>query len=759
MLNLGECFVAMNQLIKRICLLVWMCVCAYLGEVHGQCNGGVNMGTLVPTSGFQTVGCVMAGQYYTFNASAGTTYTFSFCQGGGSAPFSFDTYLTVLTGAGVPVAGAFNDNACFPTLAQVVWTAPTNGTYRILVSLPAPGCGSNGVCGTLAYRGVPPFGPGTTCLNPQVIGSLPYTLNGVTTCGAGDDYSSAMVCSSVYMDGDDYVFAYNSPGNECVNLAVTGTGNWVGLFVVRGCPNIASSVCVAKAESGAGNPSLSWVDLVAPGTYYFIVSTLPPPQCTPFNLAVTRCPTGRDCADPRMVTGLPYVESGTTCGFGDEYGSSACGSDGYMDGDDFVYAYTAAGPECIDVFLSNTLGWTGVFVLDGCPDGAGTNCIASRTSILGNPPLAGVSLPGAGTYYIVVSTDPAPQCTPFDIRVDTCQPPVPCGLNPPPDNICMGATDISGYSSFCGRTDTLAYTADIPGNLSGQFCATIENNHWFTFVADTTVVNFYFQVSECYFGDGIQARVFSTGDCMNFVAASTCLNPGMEGNGGITASGLVVGQRYYLMVDGYARDDCEYVVSWDGGPLPVEFGEVSARRSGAGVLVEWETYSETRSMGFYVERGRSVVKRGAGEMAWDVVGFVAGAGESRILQRYGLVDKGADGSAVWYRVREVDLEGYGHCSEWVGVKGEAAGNAVLGLAPNPGNGLVRLEYVLAEAGLVEVKVHDLQGRVVWVSGVERMDAGTHGLVVDLRGVGEGVYLCGVNLGGEVVWRRVVVSSQ
>jgi hypothetical protein len=728
---LMRCTAAITFIVILLCLPL---------AVRAQCGGGTLAGNLTPTGSFQTVACVNAGQYYTFNATVGSTYTFSFCQGGGSAPFSFDTYLTITDNAGVPVAGAFNDNFCFPIWSEVTWTAPSTGTFRIRISLPAPGCGSNAICATMAYRGVAPFGPGTTCANPMPISSLPYTLNNVTTCGAGDDYSSAMTCTSTFMDGDDYVFRYTSPGNECINLSVTGTTNWVGLFVVLGCPNAGGSTCIAEAESGAGNPALSWVSLTAPGTYYFIVSTLPPPQCTPFNIHVELCPTGRTCADPRAFSTLPYVQNNlTTCGFGDDYSSADACNSTYMNGDDFVFAYTAASAQCIDVFLSNTSGWTGVFVLNGCPNQVGATCLGSNTSILGNPPLQGVSLPAAGTYYIVVSTQPSPQCTPFDIRVDTCTPPPPCGLNPPPEDLCLNAIDISGYTTFCGRTDSVLYRADIPGNLSSQFCATIENNAWFSFIADTTTISFFLGVNDCYFGDGIQARVFSTTNCNTFTAVSTCFNPGTQTSGSITATGLTVGQRYYLMIDGFARDDCEYSISWSGGPLPVTFSHVEAYTRGEEVVIQWKTSTETNNAGFWVERGRPGGTRELGGISWENIGTLPGGVNGSFERAYRLIDP-AGGEGAFYRIRQVDLDGNQQYSEVVTV---AAAGAPVGdwlvVWPNPAQDRCHFEFEVMEAAPVRLELFDLAGQRHRVLDAGRLDIGSQQVELSTADLAAGVY--------------------
>lgn len=738
-------------------------LCVLLGwgvTLNAQCTGGINSGAITPTAAFQTIACVNAGRYYTFAATAGATYTFSFCQGGGSAPFSFDTYLTILDNGGTPVASGFNDNFCFPIFSEVTWVAPASATYRILVSLPAPGCGTNAICATLAYRGTNPPGPGVNCSNPMIIPTLPYTNSGLTTCGNGNTYNSTHACGSTYMNGEDFIFRYTSPGNECINISLTGTTSWVGLFVYNGCPNTVGTTCVAQATSGSGNPSLSSVSLTAAGTYYFLVSTLPPPNCTPFNISITRCPTGTTCGYARVIPSLPYTQSSlTTCGFGNEYNSTHACNDAYMNGEDFIFTYTIPGPQCVDIFTSNTDDWTGLFVYNGCPDLVGTTCIASNVSIYGNPTLLGTLLPSAGTYYFMVDTKPAPNCTPFDILVDTCRPAVPCGTNPPATNGCAGATNITGYTTFCGSTDTSIYNADGPGNLTGTFCGTIENNSWWSFVADTSVVNFFFTVYNCYHGNGIQAQVLSTSNCSTFTTASTCFNPMTQSNGTITATGLVVGQTYYLMVDGYADDDCDYTVTWDGGPLPVQFGNVNAMAVDGRVHVNWETLAETNCKGFYVERGSADPDGEVGGLHWEVAGYQPGQGDHQGLQTYYFEDAAPLTGEGFYRVREIDFDGFSSYSEILHVT-EALGssNQLLEIYPNPAKDRLNLTLGFAEASAAHLRLIDISGKEVYRADLGEFAVGTYARSIELPSLSNGVYFYQIQLGHASVNGKLIIAQ-
>ena len=120
-------------------------------DLKAQCTGGVSAGTIIPTAAFQT-SCFQGGQYLSFNATVGTTYLFSFCQGGGSA--SWDTELTILDNTGAIVPGAYNDDYC-GMFSQLTFIAPATATYRVYLTQYT--CLTNTTCQTLAYQfQVPP---------------------------------------------------------------------------------------------------------------------------------------------------------------------------------------------------------------------------------------------------------------------------------------------------------------------------------------------------------------------------------------------------------------------------------------------------------------------------------------------------------------------------------------------------------------------------------------------------------------------------
>ena len=119
-----------------------------------------------------------------------------------------------------------------------------------------------------------------------------------------------------------------------------------------------------------------------------------------------------------------------------------------------------------------------------------------------------------------------------------------------------------------------------PTNIAGPYSSpdidvNIENNSWIRFTAGSTTAVLNVTVGDCFVGGypsgGIQMQIFSASACNNFVPVSQF----RENSTGftITASGLTVGNDYYLMVDGYANDVCNYTISANSG---VQFPDIVA---------------------------------------------------------------------------------------------------------------------------------------------------------------------------------------
>jgi hypothetical protein len=108
--------------------------------------------------------------------------------------------------------------------------------------------------------------------------------------------------------------------------------------------------------------------------------------------------------------------------------------------------------------------------------------------------------------------------------------------------------------------------------------------------------------------------------------------------------------------------------------LPVVLTSFGASRTTAGVQLHWATASETNSARFEVERSLDGV-------AFAPLATTAAAGTSQLAHSYAYLDATAPASRLYYRLRQVDLDGEAHFSPVATV----GGNGGLGsaLSPNP----------------------------------------------------------------------------
>lgn len=149
----------------------------------------------------------------------------------------------------------------------------------------------------------------------------------------------------------------------------------------------------------------------------------------------------------------------------------------------------------------------------------------------------------------------------------------PCATNPIGSDYCSTATPICNLNGYCGNTSAFYTNTVSPTNSSNEtytplgnvFCATIQNNSWLKFIADSSTAVFSVWCSNCQHNNGIQMQIYATSNCYNFTSVSNCWNPGYPTNGQITATGLVPGNTYYFMIDGTAGDVCDYVIACDVG--------------------------------------------------------------------------------------------------------------------------------------------------------------------------------------------------
>jgi gliding motility-associated-like protein len=244
--------------------------------------------------------------------------------------------------------------------------------------------------------------------------------------------------------------------------------------------------------------------------------------------------------------------------------SSQANSCGGTDDDDVWFQFTATSTQHL-ISLLNIAGSTTdlyhVLYSGNCGTLTQLYCSDPNNSTANN-------LMVGQTYYIRIYsyTSTPGQTTTFNVCIGTPVPPPTCINNQPAGNTCQTATPICNLNGYCGSTSS-TYTANFWSQLNSTFCGSIENNSFLTFVATSNTISFDVWVTSSIDNDGIQIMIFSATNCSGAVNNLTCWSPGIvpTGSTNISASGLVVGNTYYIMIDGYGGDVCDYVIAANTG--------------------------------------------------------------------------------------------------------------------------------------------------------------------------------------------------
>jgi|GEM_PF-4218819 len=251
--------------------------------------------------------------------------------------------------------------------------------------------------------------------------------------------------------------------------------------------------------------------------------------------------------------------------------------------------------------------------------------------------------------------------------------------NVAPNNTVSSASTISSCGAAFNGSNAQGYypsgtgtgLANLDGN-SGTTCSgctagndvpyVMNNDSWFNFCsANTGQWQISFTVGTCFQSApnaGLQMSIFtgSTSSLVNFQNAPSPSTPGTT----FTSStiNLTAGQCAYLVVDGFAGDQCTYsytLTNISGGCilLPVELISFDVQRFEKQAYLKWAVESENKNDYFTIRRSLDGVN-------WEVVSTVPSVGDHEYQVAYSYMDENSDASKseiVYYELSQTDLNG------------------------------------------------------------------------------------------------------
>jgi hypothetical protein len=296
----------------------------------------------------------------------------------------------------------------------------------------------------------------------SIPGDYTYTDIGQTTCGLGDDYDATDM--GLYDGGEDIIYeiTVTSAQTNPTHFNLTADTTYTGMGLFDDCPDIGT--LLVDVGSSSMDEEMFYT-FTSPGTYYLMIDTWPAPDCiNSFDLTIEEyipgmCPVDTTISDLNSV--LPYADSNTTCGAGDDFEDTGMGY--YDGGEDFIYEITVSSDVEVTITM-DPLGttWTGIGLFSDCPD-IGTLLDSDTGSSSSNREIIYTLLAAESPYYLMIDIWPTPECYPFDLTIeeyaDPCESAIPASVGL---NSCPGAVQWYTY------TPSVDCDLEITSNLMGQ---------------------------------------------------------------------------------------------------------------------------------------------------------------------------------------------------------------------------------------------------------------------------------------------------
>lgn len=660
------------------------------GPANDLCSGATSLPCATTNLAGTTVGSTNVADPAGCGSNYGVWYTF---VGDGqsttiSSTATFDHEMVISSGSCGSLSNVTCEDVGLSGGTETYTFTATNGvTYFVYIAHYSTSSSTTGTFTISRTCTAPPVAPandncaGATALtvNPDLTctTTTPGTVSGATASADGN------TCSGT--DDDDVWFSF----------VATGTTHYVDLLNVAGSTTdlyhvLYSGACGSLTQSYCSDADASTANgLTIGATYYVRVYTYTSSgaQTSTFDVCIT--------SDPPPVTACSgnFYDTGGSGGAyssNEYYYQTYCSS---VAGQCLVMTFSSFDTEscCDDLTIYNGPDQSspiiGTYAGSSLPNGgtitASSGCLTivwdSDGSVNGNGWAAAISC----------GTCPAPTCSDgvqngTETGVDcggTCGAcPVigPCG-NLNNNDFCSDPAILTQGGGGWSSSTTDVYSYDDPGT---SFCGSIENNSWYMFTASAATEVFDFtSITNCTWGDGIQAEVFDVttdvnGCCTSLSSVSNCWNPWSTSPGTVTATGLTIGQDYYLMVDGWGGDNCDFTVSgWSAtGILPVKLVSFSGYPVEGGNKLIWTTESEINNDYF-------IVQKSSNTKDFFDVGIVDGNGNSNTANNYSFFDLSPSPKISYYRLKQIDFNGKYEYSELVAVS--ANKQVEVSIYPNP----------------------------------------------------------------------------
>jgi hypothetical protein len=178
-------------------------------------------------------------------------------------------------------------------------------------------------------------------------------------------------------------------------------------------------------------------------------------------------------------------------------------------------------------------------------------------------------------------------------------------------------------------------------------------------------------------------------------------------------------------------------VTMSQSTLPVKFTSFNIARQNNNVLVQWSTAQETNSAYFDIQRSEN-------GNDWTSITTITAAGTTTIAQTYSYTDRNATAKILYYRLRQVDIDGKFIVTPVRMVKNEGATVDVKISAPT--SNVVYVQFSNQVKSTVKIRLTSLNGQAIETWSVANP---VGQVVLPTKNNGTGIYIVTVTDGQSI----------
>jgi len=184
--------------------------------------------------------------------------------------------------------------------------------------------------------------------------------------------------------------------------------------------------------------------------------------------------------------------------------------------------------------------------------------------------------------------------------------------------------------------------------------------------------------------------------------------------------------------------------------LPIELVSLGGDCYNNNCLLTWQTATEKNNKVFTIERSVNGVD-------FNIIGLVAGSGNSLQLRNYKFVDADDIKGIVYYRLSQEDYDGKRSHSNIISVDKscQVVAEPEIILYPNPSEQNLTIEVKLLRPSQIGIEVVDAIGRTVKLINVKRYDDGIQSIEINLDELAKGIYFLNAEINEQRFSRKFV----